>query len=233
MFVGRPASGKSEIVDFLKKCEANERRKRFYLSDLDIIDDFPMLWTWFEEDDILTKQFHQPRLYTDEQGYFKFKYLWNLLIERINLEYQKRLRDQPDYHSKYSTIIEFSRGIEHGGYSVAFQHLSDKVLSRACIVYVKVSYGESQRKNRLRFNANRPYSILEHSLPDEKLERLYRHDDWDEMSAGSKKYIRIRNHNVPYVIFDNEDDVTTDNHNGLARRLEIVLTRLMDRFNEG
>ena len=64
--------------------------KQFHVGPLIEIDDFPMLWTWFEEDALLEKMGH-PRLHTDADGYFTRKYLWDLLIERIGLEYQKKL----------------------------------------------------------------------------------------------------------------------------------------------
>ncbi len=41
----------------------------------------------------------------------------------------------------------------------------------------------SLRKNRKRFNSYRPDGILEHSLSDEKLERLYKKEDWTELAA--------------------------------------------------
>ena len=93
LLVGRPASGKSEIMDFLNHTNADDRRKRFHIGELDVLDDFPMLWTWFEEDDILSRKLGLPRLHTDADGYFDPPGLWHLLIERLSLEYHKRLRD--------------------------------------------------------------------------------------------------------------------------------------------
>ena len=229
VMVGRPASGKSEIIDYLVKCDAVERSKRFRISYPDVIDDFPMIWTWFEEDKILSQRLGQPRLHTDEEGYFIYSYFWNLLIERINLEYQKRVRDHLEYHKHNTTIIEFARGSEHGGYAEAFNHLSDDILSQAKIIYVRVAYEESLRKNRLRFNPERPDSILEHALPDRKLERMYRYDDWDALTSANQDHLLVRDHRVPYVVFENEDDVTTDNPSGLAERLKTVLSRLDTR----
>jgi len=226
IFIGRPASGKSEIIDLLAHTPPAVRRRRFHVADLDVLDDFPLLWTWFEEDDLLSQRLGQPRLYTDEQGYFKYPYLWHLLIERLNLEYHKHLRNAPNYHDRITTIIEFARGSEHGGYSEAFQHLDDDILNRAAVVYVNVSFEESLRKNRRRFNPQRPESILEHSLPDAKLERLYREDDWGAFSAGSPNVLAVRSSRVPYVVFENEDDVTTGKPDLLAARLEMVLGRL-------
>ncbi len=225
LLIARPAAGKSEIIDYLKQTNLEERRRRFRMGDFEEIDDFPMLWTWFEEDHILT-QMGYPRLHTDEEGYFKWPYLWNLLIRRICLEYSKRLRDNPTYHRQYTTIIEFARGSEHGGFAGAFEHLSQEVLSRAAILYLNVSYEESLRKNRRRFNPNKPDSILEHGLPDEKLERMYRDNDWEQVSAANPEYITIQGHKVPYVVFENEDDVTTARGPVLGERLEETLQRL-------
>jgi hypothetical protein len=225
ILVARPAAGKSEIIDYLKKTDLETRRARFHVGELDVIDDFPMFWAWFEEDDILSRM-GKPRLHSDEEGYSKYPYLWHVLVERLSLEYGKRLRDRPDYHEHVTTFIEFSRGTVHGGYGEAFLHLSDELLQRAAIVYVHVSFAESLRKNRLRFNPDRPDSILEHAMPDHKLERVYREDDWEEFSAPDPEFVTVKGIRVPYVVFENEDDVTTARGEALGRRLEEVLGRL-------
>ncbi len=226
ILIGRPASGKSEIVEFLKQTPKPERERRFRVASLDILDDFPILWSWFEEDDILSKRLGQPRLHTDERYYFKHTYLWHVLIKRLGLEYEKRLVSGNHYHDRTTTIVEFSRGSEHGGYTEAFKHLPVHLLERASIVYVNVSFNESLRKNRLRFNPDDPGSILEHSLPDEKIEVLYRRDDWTEFSSSDQHYIDLGSVRVPYVVFENEDDVTTGSRDRLGARLESVLYRL-------
>jgi hypothetical protein len=227
LLVGRPASGKSEIIDFLKHANADDRRRRFHVGDLDVLDDFPMLWTWFEEDDILSRKLGLPRLHTDADGYFDPPGLWNLLIERLSLEYSKRLRN-PAYHDRTTALIEFSRGREHGGYREAFQHLSEQILRQAGIVYVRVSFAESLRKNRRRFNPDRPDSILEHGLSDEKLERLYREEDWAELAPGESGFLEVHGQRMPYAVFENEDDVTTGKPELLGARLEATLDRLWD-----
>ncbi|MFA5405102.1 MAG: hypothetical protein WC358_09225, partial [Ignavibacteria bacterium] len=93
ILLGRPASGKSEVIHYVKNLNLDERRKRFHLGKITDIDDFPMLWTWFEEDDILEKKFKKPRLHSTSDGYFLEEYLWHLLIERISLDYTKHVRD--------------------------------------------------------------------------------------------------------------------------------------------
>jgi hypothetical protein len=225
LLIARPAAGKSEIIDYLKRVELAERIRRFHLGEFEEIDDFPMLWTWFEEDQILERMGY-PRLHTRPNGDFTGPQMWDLLVERICLEHQKKLRDNPAYHDRITTLIEFSRGKEHGGFQRAFDHLSQDVAARAAILYVNVSWEESLRKNRARFNPDRPDSILEHALSDDKLERLYKESDWEEISSGSPNFIKIRNILVPYVVFENEDDVTTARGDALGRRLENRLSAL-------
>ena len=228
VLIGRPASGKSEIIAYLRSLPPDTRREQFHIGDLEFIDDFPMLWAWFEEDDIL-ERFGKPRLHTDAEGYFKYPYLWHLLIERIGLEYQKLLRDRPALHEETTVIVEFSRGSEHGGYAEAFPHLPDDLLQRAGIVYVDVPFSESLRKNRRRFNPDRPDSILEHGLSDEKLTRLYRQDDWSAFSAADPQAVTVRSTRIPYAVFENADDVTTGTPDRLAGRLQAILDDLWRR----
>lgn len=225
VLIARPAAGKSEIVEFLRHIPVEERRQRFHIAEFCVIDDFPMLWAWFEEDDILERLGH-PRLHTTPDGYFVDNVLWHVLIERIGLEYARLLREQPDFHATHTAIVEFSRGAEHGGYREAFAHLADDLLRRAAVMYVEVTYEESLRKNRRRYDPQRPDSILYHSLPDAKLERLYREDDFAAFSAADPHYLTVRGMRVPYVIFENHDDVTTDQPQRLAERLEARLGAL-------
>lgn len=225
LLIARPAAGKSEVINYLKKTPASARISRFHIGEFEEIDDFPMLWTWFEEDSLLEQMGH-PRLHTTPDGYFKYPYLWDLLIERISLEYQKRMRD----FDKDTIVLEFSRGSEHGGYRRAFDHLSEEILKDLAILYIDVPWEESLRKNRRRFNPERPDSILEHGLADEKLERLYRHTDWDELTQAEAEQLTVRGYEVPYAVFDNADDVTTDQGPELGRRLETVLDTLWSRY---
>jgi hypothetical protein len=170
-----------------------------------------------------------PRLYTDENGYFLQQYLWDLLIKRMNLEYTKFKRDVHNYE-EHTVIIEFSRGKEHGGYKSAFEHLSEEIIEDASILYVDVSWEESLRKNRKRFNPEKPDSILEHSLPDEKLTRMYYETDWDELITQDTKFIKIGSRIVPYSIINNEDDVTSGKVQELDERLHISLEYLWHKY---
>jgi len=226
ILIGRPASGKSEIINYLSRTTPAERNHRFHIGQLDFIDDFPMLWNWFEEDILLMNRLGKPRIHTDEQGYFLHEYQWQLLMEKIGLEYQKKMRDDPNYHATNTTVVEFSRGSQHGGYAAAFPHLPDELLEQAVILYINVSFEESLRKNRRRFNPSKPDSILEHSLPDEKLKRLYALDDWSSFTSSSPDFVIINGIRVPYSTFENADDITTYGGDRLAERLELALDQL-------
>ncbi|MDF1519947.1 MAG: hypothetical protein RQ728_04520 [Brevefilum sp.] len=227
LLIARPAAGKSEVINYLKNIPLKSRKELFHIGEFAEIDDFPMLWTWFEEDALLEKMGH-PRLHTTPDGYFRYRYLWDLLIERISLEYQKMMRD----FEGDTIILEFSRGSEHGGYRSAFEHLSEDILKKLAILYLDVPWEESLRKNRRRFNPDRPDSILEHGLPDEKLEKLYRETDWQDLVKNQKDTMVIKGLEVPYAVFDNTDDVTTAQGDALGERLLSVLDELWANYKE-
>jgi hypothetical protein len=233
ILIARPAAGKSEIIQYLEQTPPDQRWGRFHIGELDELDDFPMLWTWFEEDTLLSEM-GKPRLYTDDQDHFKWQYLWDLLIQRIALEYRKRQRDVPaGSNSARTTLIEFARGKEHGGFKAAFQNLSPEILDQAAILYIQVSYAESLRKNRRRFNPQRPDSILEHGLSDEKMEALYKELDWDELAQGKTDgCLEIQGYPLPFVVFENEDDLTTPGGEPLGARLEDRLNVLWRTYQK-
>jgi hypothetical protein len=226
---GRPAAGKSELIHFLSLLSDADRRARFRIGQLYELDDFPMQWTWLEEDTLLEATFGRPRLHTDAVGYFIHEDLWHLLIVRLGLAYQRLLRDQPDLGATHTVLVEFSRGTEHGGYRAAYDRLSDTILEQAAILYIDVSFEESRRKNRRRFNPDRPDSILEHSVPEDRLARLYQEVDWEQVSSAHPETIPIRDFAVPYVVFPNDDDVTTTLGPVFEARLETALATLWDR----
>lgn len=227
--LARPAAGKSEIMRYLQSLPLQERVSRFHIGNVLHLDDFPMLWAWFEEDGLLDGM-QKPRLHTDAQGYFKYPYLWDLLIRRIGLEYHKLQRDV-DLHGS-TVIIEFSRGKEHGGYRSAFQNIDPIMVENAGILYVNVSWEESLRKNRCRFNPDKPDSLLEHGIPDEKLKHMYYETDWHELTDRSPYYLEIQGKQVPYIVFENEDDLTSKLNQEFEERLQITLDTLWKLYSK-
>jgi hypothetical protein len=231
---GRPAAGKSEIIDYLKHVPTAERLQRFHIGEFEEIDDFPYLWERFQDDDILEKM-GKPRMFSETSyvfngkrypGYtFKENYLWNFFIRKLDLAYSLKMRDDKNYHDHKTLLVEFSRGSEHGGFQEAYKHLSDELLKRACVIYIKVSFEESLRKNRRRFNPDRPDSWLEHGLEDTKLELLYKESDWEQFSSADPNFLIVRGIKIPYAVFDNEPE-KTDKPEILGKHLEEVTSKL-------
>jgi hypothetical protein len=167
ILIGRPAAGKSEVIDYLKNLSDEERRTRFHIAPFVEIDDFVWVWETFEDDDIRSKH-NRPRLHTTPDYHFLDPFIWNLFIEKMNLAVAKIAR-APDFLNDHTIVLEFARGGEHG-FGEAFSYLSNDILQRAVIVYINVSYAESVRKNRKRARPGLEDSILYHSLTDAKME---------------------------------------------------------------
>ncbi len=224
ILIGRPAAGKSEIIDYLKKLSDDERRERLHLGQLVEIDDFVWVWQIFEDDDIREK-LGRERQNSTRDYYFSDPFLWNFLIGKIDLDFEKRLARDPDLLRDHTVLVEFSRGGENG-FAEAFAHLSDEILRRAAVVYVDVPFGESLRRNRRRARAGQEDSILYHSLPDAKMETLYRTNDWEKLSQGQAQgTLEIKGHRVPFAVFSNEPE-KTDDPAKLAPALQETFDRL-------
>jgi hypothetical protein len=208
IITGRPAAGKSEVIDFLKKADPKERLERFHIADFEELDDFVYVWETFEIDDMLTKH-GKPRLWTDEKYWFNDHFIWNLYIERMNLEYRKKLARDPQYHDKKTTLVEFARGGENG-IEEALSFLHDDILRRVYLMYIRVSYEESVRKNHRRARKGQEDSILYHSLPDEKMEFYYKTNDWEKLEGRDPNTIDIKGFKIPYAVFENEPEKTLD-----------------------
>ena len=223
ILIGRPAAGKSEVIDFLKKTPIDERSRRFHIGNFDEIDDFIYVWETFEIDDILARH-GRPRLWSDEKYWFKDHFIWNLYIERINLAYRKKVAANPKYHQTMTSIVEFARGGENG-FGEAFSFLHEDILMRAAIIYIRVPYEESVRKNRRRARPGMEDSILYHSLPDEKMEYYYNVNDWEKLTSKDPSIIEIKGFKVPYAVFENMPEKTADPAK-LGAELERVSQRL-------
>lgn len=223
IITGRPAAGKSEVIDFLKNAKPAERLQRFHIADFEELDDFVYVWETFEMDDMLARH-GKPRIWTDPKYYFKDTFIWNLYIERIALEYRKKLARNPQYHDAKTTLIEFARGGENG-IREALSYLHEDILKRAALVYIKVSFEESVRKNRRRARKGQEDSILYHSLPDDKMEYYYKTNDWDAITAADPDVINVKGFKIPYAVFENEPEKTLDPAL-IGKELEKVTTKL-------
>lgn len=208
IITGRPAAGKSEVIDFLKKTPANERLDRFNIGEFEELDDFLYVWETFETDDILTRN-GKKRLWTDEKYYFTDEFVWDVFIEKINLEYRKKIARNPAFHQTKTVLIEFARGGKDGIHE-ALRYLHPDILKHARLMYLRVSYEESVRKNRRRARKGQEDSILYHSLPDEKMEFYYKTNDWDVLEKKNPEIIEVNGFKIPYAVFENEPEKTQD-----------------------
>ncbi len=231
---GRPAAGKSEIIDYLKKLPVEERIRRYHVGEIEEYDDFPILWERFEDDDLYEKngkeRKYSNRTFTYEgrtyEGYvFKERFFWDFLIQKLCFNYERRVTRDPDYHNTTTALFEFARGSEHGGWKQAYPQLSDLVLSRAATIYIDVPWSESLRKNRRRYNPDEPDSILEHALEDKKMEMMYKESDWEEFSGSDPDHLHVRDRKVPYSVFNNVPEIT-DQPDKLGAHLDEVVARL-------
>jgi len=221
--VGRPAAGKSEVIDYLKKTPQEERVRRFHIGDFTEIDDFPYIWERFQDDDTLAA-LGMERMFTDEKYYFKDERIWDLFIAKIGRRAEEMRREDPSVFDRSTGILEFARGGKHA-FRNAFSRLPDEVLRRLGVVYIEVSYEESCRKNRRRARPGLEGSILHHSLPDDKMEFYYRDNDWHELAPDRSGGFEVRGIRVPYAVLPNEPEVT-DRPEALGPALEKVFGEL-------
>jgi hypothetical protein len=208
IITGRPAAGKSEVIDFLKKCDPIVRLEKFHIANFEELDDFIYVWETFELDDLMSR-FGKPRIWSDEKYWFKDQYIWDLYMDRMALDYKKKVLRDPAYHEKMTTLVEFARGGDNAIHH-ALTFLSDEMLSKASLVYIKVPYEESVRKNRRRARPGQEDSILYHSLPDEKMEFYYKTNDWEQLEAKDPNFIDVKGHRIPYCAFENMPEKTLD-----------------------
>ena len=208
IITGRPAAGKSEVIDFLRKCDPIVRLEKYHIANFEELDDFVYVWETFELDDLMS-QMGKERVWSDEKYWFKDPYIWDLYMKRLALDYRKKLVRDPAYHDRMTTLVEFARGGENA-VRHALSCLSDEMLAKAALLYIRVPYEESVRKNRRRARIGEEDSILYHSLPDAKMEFYYRTNDWEEIEARNPSFIDVREHRIPYAAFENMPEKTLD-----------------------
>jgi len=209
LLIGRPAAGKSETIDFLKQLPDERRLQDYHIAPFEELDDFLYVWQVFEDDNI-REHMGLPRRDTDANLYFLDDRIWDFFIERIDLDFRKKLARDPSFFEHRTVLMEFARGGK-SGFTNAFQHLSDDVLARAAILYIDVSFEESLRKNRRRYRPEQADSILYHALEDAKMERYYKDNDWARLSEGRDEgFIAVKGRQVPFAVFHNEPEKTLD-----------------------
>ncbi len=210
LVLGRPAGGKSEFIDFMLRQPDDRRAERYHLGSLVVVDDFPILWDFFLDDDV-RERYGFPRLYscrTQPGGYASTNpEIWPVLTDRLNRRVRQECLACPELYREHTVVIEFSRGREQG-YRETLEQLDTAILERSAILYIAVSFAESWRRNIARYDERRQAGILTHMVPYEAMKRIYGSDDWPELAPEPAGYLKVGRTNVPYVTMDNEVEST-------------------------
>jgi hypothetical protein len=211
LVLGRPACGKSEFIDFLKRAAVDTRRQRLHIGRFEEVDDFPWLWEKFQEDEIWEKAGYE-RLYTQEYmpgnpGMApRGAKLFDWCMHKFNDVIARQYLSQQGFYRDSTLLIEFSRGGSNG-FGRALGMLAPDILSPAAILYIKVSREESWRRNVARYQEKLKHSILAHMVPRETYDFFYDTNDWDEVTGGRPAgWITLNGVQVPFVSMNNEPE---------------------------
>lgn len=233
LLLGRPASGKSEFIDFLKQVPEAERARRYGIGRFEEMDDFPWIWEKFMEDDIWEKAGY-PRRFSfggDNPGMAREGApLFDFCIRKFNAEYARRFENNPAFFGEGTLFLEFARGGE-GAYAKALENLSDAVLKEAAILFIYVSHEESLRRNEARYRDKLKHSVLAHKVPDETMDAFYRTHDWLELTGKAPSgLVKVRGFSLPFVTMNNEPELT--DVAGLDARYHAALAQLMEHWRQ-
>jgi len=229
LLLGRPASGKSEFIDFMTAIPTARRAREFRIAPFDMCDDFPILWQLFQEEDVW-EQVGRPRQLSKRcNGNYAVSddAVWPFLIERINQEVTSFIASE-ELLQRRTLLVEFSRG-GASGYANALAQLSPKLLSRAAALYISVSFEESWRRNVARYDERNKGGLLTHSVPREEMERTYGTDDWFDIAGELQGTLRVKGLELPYATLPNEPE-SKDPH-VLAGRYRMALAPLYTRWS--
>lgn len=217
-----PASGKSEVITFLKDLPDDVRQRDFHLGKFLAIDDFPDLHTMQVMDDA-RQMYGMQRVSFEPQstgGAMVDARVWLVLIEMLNVHYRTLVAKNPRLFDAHTLLVEFARGDQKDqllplpyGYERCYAALDNDILRRAAILYIKVSPAESRRRNIRRADPTDPGSLLKHGVPEPQMERWYAKDDIAPlMEKGPAGSVRVKDFTLPIGVFDNEQEKTAFIH---------------------
>lgn len=200
--IGRGGCGKSELIDFLKKVPESERLEKYHIGAFEELDDFPWLHSMLKDEDIW-EQMGRPRKLGKRKDnvYLTMDYeIYNFLILKFNVTVKEKYMVKPEFYSNKTLFIEFARGREDG-YKKAFGLLDKEILKNSAIFYLDNTFEESLRRNMVRStDKDTNQTILNHKVPVEVMEYLYKTHDWyeltDKKSAG---YVESQGIKIPFV----------------------------------
>jgi len=226
--LGRPAGGKSEFIDFMKKMSDQDRAALFGIGRFEQVDDFPWLWEACLDDDARENR-GEARVISERtpDGYNitrpKFR---GSLVNRFNDTIAAKYLANPAFYGGGTLLIEFARG-ESDGFRESLERFDPDILRRGSILYINVSFEESYRRNSARYKKGQEESTLFHKVPDRDMFGFFRHNDWDELSGGRPDgRLDLAGVSVPFVSMPNEPE--SSDPGVLRTRYALALGRLMD-----
>ncbi len=208
--LGRPAGGKSEFIDFMKRLPDDERAAAFGIGRFEEVDDFPWLWDACVEDDAREAR-GEARVVSERtpEGYnITRPGFRGSLVQRFNATIASRYLANAAFYDRGTLLIEFARGVDDG-FRASLDRFVPEILGRAAILYINVSFEESYRRNSARYRRGQEESILFHKVPDRDMYGYFRANDWEEMTGGAEQgWLDIRGVQVPFVSMNNEPEST-------------------------
>ncbi len=231
--LGRPAGGKSEFLDFMKRCPADDRAATFGIGRFEEIDDFPWLWDACLDDDGRAGR-GERRLVSEKtaEGYnITGPTFRGSLVDRFNAAIAARRLANPGFYDEGTLLIEFARGRDDG-FRESLERFDPAILARAAILYIDVSFEESFRRNNARYKRGQEESILFHKVPDRDMLGFFRENDWAAITGGAPDgRLALAGVTVPFVSMPNEPESTDQAvlrsryGRALGRLLELYRTR--------
>lgn len=211
LILGRPASGKSEFIDFMKNVQDAARAAQYGIGKFQELDDFPWIWDKFMEDN-LWEAAGYPRRYStpgNNPGLAKEGGpLFDFCMAKFNQEYRQRFATNDAFYRDSTLLLEFARGGERA-YEKALGQLDPIILDQAAILFILVSYEESRRRNEARYQEKLQHSILAHKVPDHTMQNFYQTHDWFELTGGRESgTLTVGVKKVPFVTMANEPELT-------------------------
>lgn len=228
LLLGRPASGKSEFIDFMTSIPSTRRASEFHIAPFDMCDDFPILWQLFQEEDVWEQVGRERQLSKKCNGNYAVAddAVWPFLIERINQKVEPLLASTALLERR-TLLVEFSRGGD-SGYADALSRLSPQLLQRAAALYISVTFEESWRRNVARYDEKNRGGLLTHSVPREEMERTYGTDDWFDLAGEGVGALSVNGIEVPFSTMPNEPE--SKDPDVLAGRYQKALAPLYERW---
>lgn len=207
--LGRPACGKSEMIDFLKNIHDDERASIYHIGKFEEVDDFPWLWQACLDDDEREER-GDARIYTEKrpEGFNLLDHTFRFEnTHKFNQVINENYLSNPDFYNEGSLLIEFARG-KADGFKPSLEKFNPEILKRAAILFINVSFQESYRKNDKRYKEGLEGSSLCHKVPDKDMYEYFIENDWSKITNNKTSgFLNINNIPIPFVTMNNEPEL--------------------------